>query len=104
LFDAKPDEALVCAPSTICTRAHTPTNGTIDEVGLDKSGRYLSIACVDDGQLVPDEEVGKYLDLQTGAADVIRWNASDNPVGHSDFGTGIQVGTEPSSAASSSSP
>lgn len=86
---------LVWRKSTDTVLYHTPTNGTIDEVGLDKSGRYLSIAYKDDGLLEPDEEVGKYLDLQTGVADVIRWNASDNPAGHSDFGTGIQVGTDP---------
>lgn len=86
---------LVWRRSTDTVLYHTPTNGTVDEVDLDKSGRYLSIAYKVDGPIETDDEVGEYLDIQTGVADVIRWNESDYPAGHSDFGTGIQVGTDP---------
>jgi hypothetical protein len=68
---------------------HMPTNGLLDKVGLDKSGRFASIAYK---RTQPDKTNSAYLTLATGQLEGIKWNSSDSPTGHGDMGTGFHAG------------
>lgn len=68
---------------------HNPTNGIINKVRLDKSGRYLALGYA---TTQPDKTYGAFLTLATGHTESIKWNASDSPAGHGDLGTGFIAG------------
>jgi uncharacterized SAM-binding protein YcdF (DUF218 family) len=63
--------------------------GGINEVHLDKSGRWLTIHL---NQTQPDNSATRILNLQTGAIDFLYKNAADSPAGHGDLGTQTIVG------------
>jgi len=69
--------------------SHAPTNGIINKVRLDKSGRYLALQYANIGA---DQTKNAYLTLATGHIEPIKWNASDSPTGHGDLGTGFIAG------------
>jgi hypothetical protein len=68
---------------------HAPTNGIINKVRLDKSGRYLALQYAN---IQADQTKNAYLTLANGHIEPTRWNASDSPTGHGDLGTGFIVG------------
>jgi hypothetical protein len=72
--------------------AHAETGGIVDEVRLDKSGRYLAIGLTG---TQPDKSRARYLDLGTGRVETNYWNESDRPTGHGDLGTGFTAGFDP---------
>lgn len=63
--------------------------GGINEVHVDKSGRWLTIHL---NQTQPDNSATRILNLQTGAIDFLYKNESDSPAGHGDLGTQTIVG------------
>ena len=63
--------------------------GGINEVHLDKSGKWLTIHL---NQTQPDNSATRILNLQTGAIDFLYKNAADSPAGHGDLGTQTIVG------------
>ncbi|HWN09043.1 MAG TPA: YdcF family protein [Pyrinomonadaceae bacterium] len=63
--------------------------GGINEVHVDKSGRWLTIHL---NQTQPDNSATRILNLQTGKIDFLYKNASDSPAGHGDLGTETVVG------------
>jgi hypothetical protein len=86
---------LVWRKSTGKVLYHTPTpNRQVNEVRLDKSGQYLTIAHNDLDPTKPNRLKGGFLNLATGKMDVTRWNPEDSPAGHGDVGTGISVGAD----------
>ncbi|MET0648491.1 MAG: hypothetical protein ABW208_17910 [Pyrinomonadaceae bacterium] len=70
--------------------AHKETGGQVDEVRIDKSGRYLAVG--PNTPITPNSLRGEYLDLQTGRAQATRWNETERPSGHGDLGTGFVAG------------
>jgi hypothetical protein len=68
---------------------HANNNLSINEVHVDKSGRYLQIAV---NPQPSDNTRSRFLNLETGAIDFVRWNDADSPAGHGDLGTGTIVG------------
>jgi len=80
---------LVWRKSTDKVLYHTPTNGTIIKVRLDKSGRYLALQ---HGNFKANQPTNSYLTLASGLIDPTRWNAADSPTGHGDLGTGFIAG------------
>jgi hypothetical protein len=88
-----PVSYIVWRKSTNKVLYHTPTpNQEVNEVRLDKSGKFLTIAHNDIEPLRPDRLKGGFLNLVTGKMDVTRWNPKDSPAGHGDVGTGISAG------------
>lgn len=63
--------------------------GGINEVHVDKSGKWLTIHL---NQTQPDNSATRILNLQTGAIDFLYKNAADSPAGHGDLGTETIVG------------
>jgi uncharacterized SAM-binding protein YcdF (DUF218 family) len=63
--------------------------GGINEVHVDKSGKWLTIHM---NQTQPDTSGTRVLNLQTGAIDKVYKNATETPAGHGDLGTGTIVG------------
>ncbi len=64
---------------------------SVDEVQIDKSGRYLVVKTGNSGATVVE---GKIVDLQTGKVTDLVDGAPDFNLGHSDNGASIQVGEE----------
>jgi hypothetical protein len=58
----------------------------------DKSGRYLYFPL---NKTQPDGSKARILDLQTNRWETLYWNASDDPPGHGDAGTGTVTGRSP---------
>ncbi len=86
---------IVWRKSTDKVLYHTPTPGKlVNEVRLDKSGQYLTIAHNEPEPRLPDRLKGGYLHLASGKMDETRWNPKDSPAGHGDIGTGISVGVD----------
>lgn len=65
------------------------TNGVINKVRLDKSGRYLALQYA---KFQAEQTKNAYLTLATGHIEPTRWNAADSPAGHGDLGTGFIAG------------
>ncbi len=63
--------------------------GGINEVHVDKSGKWLTIHL---NQTQPDNSSTRILNLQTGAIDFLYKNEKDSPAGHGDLGTQTIVG------------
>jgi hypothetical protein len=63
----------------------------LDEVQLDKMGRYLVVKTGEQGRGAIEVEV---IDLRTGRTEALRDDAPDYAPGHSDNGTGIVIGGE----------
>ncbi|HWT03704.1 MAG TPA: hypothetical protein VN256_25875 [Pyrinomonadaceae bacterium] len=84
---------LVWRKSTDRVLAHTVDTyvGGINEVHVDKSGKYLAIPL---NQPQPDGTLACFLNLETGGMDYVRMNSTDRPDGHGDLGTGTIVGTD----------
>jgi hypothetical protein len=71
---------------------HNPTSayaGGVNEVHVDKSGKWLTIHLNERQQGSTNTLV---LNLQTGQTDALLWDDKDSPPGHGDLGTGIIVG------------
>lgn len=69
------------------------TKEPIDEVEIDKSGRYLIVKLGDMGG-DPSAVEGRIVDLQTGSVRNLTNGAPDFNLGHSGMGTAFQVGGE----------
>jgi uncharacterized protein (TIGR03437 family) len=83
---------LVWRKSTNTVLYHVTTlPNPINEVRMDKSGKYLAIPY--DGTQ-PDGKRYEVLTIATGAREYGYWNASDSPTGHGDLGTGIVAGVD----------
>ena len=84
---------LVWRKSTDKVLAHTVDTyvGGINEVHVDKSGKYLAIPL---NQPQPDGTLACFLNLETGGMDYVRLNSTDRPDGHGDLGTGTIVGID----------
>jgi uncharacterized SAM-binding protein YcdF (DUF218 family) len=63
--------------------------GGINEVHLDKSGRWMTIHL---NQTQPDNSATRILNVQTGAIETLQRNEADTPAGHGDLGTETIVG------------
>jgi hypothetical protein len=87
--DENPVYFLIWRKSTDQVLYHMPTKGLLDKVGLDKSGRYASVAYK---RTQPDKTYSAYLTLATGQLENIKWNSADSPTGHGDMGTGFHAG------------
>jgi hypothetical protein len=68
---------------------HEPTGGRVNEVRLDKSGRYLAVPF---NGAQPDGSRCAYVDLSNGRSVTVHWNAQESPTGHGDMGTGFTAG------------
>jgi hypothetical protein len=89
----QPTAYLVWRRSDDKVLVHNSTDGgKVNEVRLDKSGRYLAIPF---NGVQPDGSRSAYLDLWTGAYDKLYWNAQDSPSGHGDIGSGFSAGFDP---------
>lgn len=84
---------LIWRKSTNTILAHTVNTyvGGINEIHVDKSGRYVTIHL---NQVQPDNSRTRFLDVQTGRVEFIYMNATDRPSGHGDLGRGIIVGAD----------
>ncbi len=83
---------LVWRKSTNTVLYHVaPKLGLINEVRLDKSGKYLAIPY--NGNQ-PDGKRYEMLTIATGAIDYGYWNSTDSPTGHGDLGTGMVAGVD----------
>lgn len=82
---------LVWRKSTNTILAHTVDTyvGGINEIHVDKSGRFVTIHL---NRAQPDNSRTRFLDLRTGKIDFIYQNEKDRPTGHGDLGTGTIVG------------
>jgi hypothetical protein len=82
---------LVWRKSTDAVLAHTVDSyvGGINEVHVDKSGKYVSIHL---NQAQPNASRTRFLNLQTGTVEFLYQNERDRPTGHGDLGTGTIVG------------
>jgi hypothetical protein len=72
--------------------AHEATGGRVNEVRVDKSGRYLAVPF---NGVQPDGSRGAFRDLSDGRVETLRWNAQDAPSGHGDLGAGFNAGFDP---------
>lgn len=72
--------------------AHKETRGLVDEVRIDKSGRYLAVG--PNTPITPNSPRGLYLELSTGRTQVTHWNETERPTGHGDVGTGFGAGVD----------
>ncbi|HEV3471237.1 MAG TPA: hypothetical protein VG148_18070 [Pyrinomonadaceae bacterium] len=71
---------------------HNPASayaGGINEVHVDKTGKWLSIALNQDQ---PDGTRTRYLNIATGAVEAIQQNGIERPGGHGDIGTARDAG------------
>ena len=68
---------------------HSPTNGIINKVRLDKSGQFLDLVFA---KVQPDKTAGGFLTIATNHIEILMWNSSDSPPGHGDLGSGFIVG------------
>ncbi|HKQ99577.1 MAG TPA: IPT/TIG domain-containing protein [Pyrinomonadaceae bacterium] len=73
---------------TVLYHVTAPPN-QINEVRLDKSGKYLTIPY---NAAQPDGRKYAVLTIATGAMDYGYWNATDSPTGHGDHGSGMSAG------------
>lgn len=73
------------------TIVHNVNTASVDEVHLDKTGKYLVVKTGRSGAAAVES---KYVNLETGAVREILDGAPDFGLGHSDNGSGIQVGEE----------
>jgi hypothetical protein len=83
---------LVYKRSTDRVIYHNPASdyvGGINEVHVDKSGKWLTIHV---NQNQPDNTRTRVLNLQSGKIDKLKWDDADSPPGHGDLGTGTIVG------------
>jgi hypothetical protein len=83
---------LVYKRSTDRVLYHNPASdyvGGINEVHVDKSGKWLTIHL---NQNQPDNTRTRVLNLQTGKIDTLKWDDADSPPGHGDLGTGTIIG------------
>lgn len=89
---SEPLAYLVYRRSTDKTLFHNPASeyvGGINEVHVDKSGKWLQIA-LNENQ--PDKSRTRFLNLQTGRVDFLYNTATDRPAGHGDLGHGTIIG------------
>ena len=70
--------------------AHNETGGKVDEVRIDKGGRYLAVGA--NTPPTPNGLRGQYLDLSNGSSQATHWNETERPSGHGDLGTGFVAG------------
>lgn len=70
---------------------YSVTTSQLDEVQVDKTGRWLTVKT---GQSGANAVEGKIVDLSTGSVRNLLDGAPDYNLGHSDNGSGIQVGEE----------
>ena len=85
---------IVYRRSTDTVLFHNPSSayaGGINEVHVDKSGKWLTIHL---NQKQPDNTHTLVLNLRTGAVDALKWDAKDSPPGHGDLGTETIVGAD----------
>ena len=68
---------------------HRASVRKLDEVQIDKSGRYLVVKTGEQGKGVVEARV---VDLETGATEDLRDDGPDFAPGHSDNGTGVVIG------------
>jgi hypothetical protein len=82
---------LVWKKSTNTVLAHTADSyiGGINEVHVDKSGKWLTIHL---NQMQPDGTRQRVLNLATGQITALMWNGKDRPAGHGDLGTEMIAG------------
>jgi F5/8 type C domain/WD40-like Beta Propeller Repeat len=93
----QPVAYIVWRKSTNQVLVHNTTNGLVNEVRIDKSGRYLSIPFNEPVGRTwqKGDERAQVLDLQSGQIDTYIYNDLDRPAGHGDAGTGITAGADP---------
>jgi hypothetical protein len=87
--EENPIYLLIWRKSTDRVLNHMPTNGILEKIGLDKTGRYASIAYK---SKQADMTYAAYLTVATGHLENLKWNSSDSPAGHGDMGTGFSAG------------
>ena len=90
--DNSPVYYFVYRQSTGSVLYHNPASaytGGINEVHVDKSGKWLTISM---NQTQPDGSGPRFLNIDTGAIDFLYSNATDRPSGHGDIGTGGDAG------------
>src|SRR5437016_5155900 len=80
---------IVWRKSTDKVLNHTPTNGIINKVRLDKSGQFLDLVYPN---VQPDKTSRAFLTIATSHIETIKWNSFDSPPGHGDLGTGFIAG------------
>lgn len=63
---------------------HSPTNGIINKVRLDKSGQFLDLVYA---KVEADQTARAFLTVATNRVETLKWNSTDSPPGHGDLGT-----------------
>ncbi len=90
--DGEPVYYFVYRKSTNSVLYHNPSSayaGGINEVHVDKSGKWLAIAL---NQTQSDNTRSRFLNIATGSVEALSFNANDNPGGHGDIGTEREAG------------